>query len=481
MLKNILQIGLGGILSSALNLLALPLISRLFPPEVYAAWVLVIAIGLLVGAVGCLRYELAIVLPKDREDASAIFWLCTGLAAASSLLVLGVFSLGPVQEAVLGGVAGARSLVWALPVVVFAQSMTMALQSWSVRRKAFVLLAVAHLCGVAAINGVQVLYGWLVAPDSLGLMLGTVFGLSAWAGVLALGGIRGRPSLSWDVLARIPALAKHHRRFPVFSAPYALFGALRDRGVVLVVESYVAATWVGLYGFAYRLLYFPVTTVSAAIRPVAFRGAAMDGMPRMEPKVRAILSALVHLGLPLVVLFLGYSREAFALVAGERWVEAGDLGVVLVIPAYTFVLANWMDRLYDVLGLQHVTLTIEGVFSSFSLLSLWLVLAAGCPFPMALAAQGVVLIGENVVYVVLVHRRAGWDLAPLARIGAHGLGLAAVCAAFVLILRALAPGLAGMAAYLCLYALASGVVGARFLARIRGVSPARPGGDRPAA
>ena len=169
------------------------------------------------------------------------------------------------------------------------------------------------------------------------------------------------------------------------------------------------------------------------------------------------------LGAPPVVFFLAYSREVFALVAGDRWVEAGDLGVLLVVPAFTFVLTNWMDRLYDVLGLQHVTLTIEGIFGTLSLLVLWLLLAVGQPFPIALAAQGLVLLGENVVYVVVVFRRSGWQLAPLARILLHGLALGTGSALLSLGCRTALPGLYGLAVCLGLYGLVTGVVGGRRL------------------
>ena len=89
MLRNFLKAGIGGAGSQAINFLALPVISRLYAPKDYAVWAIIMASSSILGSIACLRYELAIVIPYDDEEASSLFWLCvilTGFFAAIAIL-----------------------------------------------------------------------------------------------------------------------------------------------------------------------------------------------------------------------------------------------------------------------------------------------------------------------------------------------------------------------------------------------------------
>ena len=84
-LGDVLKIAGGTTFAQALSVLATPILTRIYGPESYGLSALFVSIVASVGVVSCLRYELAIMLPKRDEDAANLL--------AASLILAGVISV----------------------------------------------------------------------------------------------------------------------------------------------------------------------------------------------------------------------------------------------------------------------------------------------------------------------------------------------------------------------------------------------------
>ena len=73
---NVLTIAGGTTLALGVSVLASPITSRLFGPEAFGLAALFQSGAAMLAAIACLRYEMAIVLPKKDEDAAPLFALC---------------------------------------------------------------------------------------------------------------------------------------------------------------------------------------------------------------------------------------------------------------------------------------------------------------------------------------------------------------------------------------------------------------------
>ena len=67
---NVLKLVTGSVIAQGLGVLAAPVIARLFAPEAFGVAALFVSITGIIGVVACLRYELAIMLPKTDEEAA---------------------------------------------------------------------------------------------------------------------------------------------------------------------------------------------------------------------------------------------------------------------------------------------------------------------------------------------------------------------------------------------------------------------------
>ena len=86
-LRHILRVGIGTLSAQLLTALTLPLLTRLYMPEAYAGWALLMSAVLIVSSISTLRYELAIVLPDSHEEAANVMVGCAGITCVGALIV----------------------------------------------------------------------------------------------------------------------------------------------------------------------------------------------------------------------------------------------------------------------------------------------------------------------------------------------------------------------------------------------------------
>lgn len=411
MLKNFFKAGFGGAGAQAINFIGLPIIARLYAPEAYATWAILIATAGILGSISCFRYELAIVLQKCNAEASSVFLLCIISASVMGGFAFLIQQLSWVEN-LMGGQQGDLSLFSSMffPVMVTAMGVSFALQYWNVRQGAFMINSISQMALALVTLLVQSFYALNVSASATGLLFGSLAGQLALISV-CLGSYRyvAYPVVSGMVVKKIPNLAVEHHRFLYYSTPYTLFGVIRSRAALFVLDYFLTSREVGLYAFAYRILNFPLSLFSSALRPVLFKETASLGVKALERKINYILRLLAFLGPPVVVGYFFYAEELFDLFFGEKWMGAGVMGKFIVLPVFTFMFCNWMDRIMDVLGQQRLVLFLEVFFSTSSITGIWLGFVWFSDLYIALSISCAILVIYNICYLFMAYARAGYD------------------------------------------------------------------------
>jgi len=411
MLKNYLKAGFGGASSQLIHLIGIPVISRLYSPDVYATWAIIIATSSIFGSIACFRYELAVVIPKSETKASYIFWLCIlssfGVGIFAILLMSTNLFLSSNPESYVNNFVTLKVLISTL---IISMGVTYALQYWNVRQRAFMLNSLGLIALSFVTLSTQILYAITIEASFDGLVLGSLVGQLSIILLYLLGLFYIKsPELIKFNYNDFVKIAKEHHRFLIYSTPYTLFGVLRARGVVLILEMFLYKRFVGLFAFAYRIMNFPVSLVSGAIRPVLFKESAQKGVESIEQRVNQLLILLSFCGIPFVVGYFYYAEEIFLVLFGEKWAGSGEIGKFIILPAFTFVMCNWMDRIMDVLKQQRLTLILEVTFASTSIFSLWIGFVLSQNLYVALGMQCAILVLYNICYLTFVYKIAGYQ------------------------------------------------------------------------
>lgn len=416
--------GVGTAGSQIISLICLPFLTRLYSPTDFAPWALGMAFVVFLGAISTLRYDLAVVIERDAQDASALFWL----TLIASLTVFVCVTVGMMVAAHLGWlfqaswVSGSMYLVggWLLLFM-----LNQVWNSWHLRRGEFLIISIAQIGNAGVMNLIQ-FYGAIAqGGGGFWLVLGSIGGQIMALMVLLISGLRAdfRPMWLSACAHRIRNMAWKHRRFVKYTLPYTLFGAIRERAPVLLLSLFTTSQELGIYSQAWRLANVPAGLTGGAVRPVLFHAVAERGLQPLEAPIKKIMTLFILIGAPLLAVVSNRPEDFFGLLLGEPWRAIGPFLAVLAFPALAFALSNWMDRLMDAAGHQHINLWTEiasGITSTFALV---LVLVSGAGMLWAVIAQSAMLTLNYLFFIYLTYRVAGYDHRILNHMLALGVGL----------------------------------------------------------
>ncbi len=403
--------GFGGLAAQVFTILTIPIITRLYPPEFYAGWALLMSVAAIFTSIAVLRYELAVVLPETHEEAANVLVVCLLLTvitagfAAILLPLCGHWLIGKSFHAELN--------FWlsSIPPFILVTGIYQAALFWCTRTEEFrwySLLQVA-LPFITILSQIAVaLLGWKTAG---GLIIGTIIGQLAAAvligllifrkyGDLIVRSVHGRGVINAFI---------RYKNYPIYMTPYTLVGTIRDRLIYFLLANYGGKSVLGFYSLSARLVNLPNSLVSSAIRPVFFQKAASSDFITLEGPINRILQLLAIVVVPFWVLFLFHATTLFALIFGAAWRDAGFYAAILSVPAIPLLLGNWLDRTFDALGRQRLAFTLELIFSIVTVAVLTAGMVIFESVLLAVILQAGVLTLYYSYWLFALFRAAGFD------------------------------------------------------------------------
>jgi O-antigen/teichoic acid export membrane protein len=360
MMRSVGVLVSGTALAHGITAAAMPVATRLYTPEHFAAAsVFSSLVGILVVA-ACFRYELAVALPEDEVEALNLLVLSCGLTVAFSLVVAGIMALIPPAGYALLGQPGLTRWIWLLPPALLIGGLYLALQMWYVRKKGFGAIARSRVAQSAAAAAAQLGMGFAGAAPQ-GLLVGQLFNYGAGAFGLGAGLLFKERALlrrvSWQGVVQV---ARTHHRFPRFSVLEALANAAGIHLPVLLIAALAVGPEAGYLALAMFLLQAPMALVGGAVGQVYLSGAPdAQREGRLAAFTSDMMARLMKAAAGPIV-FLGVvAPAAMGLVFGADWTRAGVL-VSWMAPWFLlqFVAAPASTALH-VVGRQSWAMTLQ--------------------------------------------------------------------------------------------------------------------------
>ena len=409
---HFLRVGISRASAQAVVFLSLPVLARLYNPEDFGVWALIQSTALIVGSVATLRFELAVVLPQDHNEAFGILGIGIGTAFLLSIMCIALIPWA--LPLVMGDqkIADMRIARWAIPALVFFIASNQLGLSWCTRTTAFGVYGGSQL--LLALAGTAI-PAWLAFhPSSTnGLVLGTVLSIFSvqvglWAYIIT-DIIRRDLSASFSRQNVIELLSKY-RSYPLYMTPYTMIGAIRERIIYFFIGHYGGAGEVGLYSMAQRLTNSPNSLVVNTIRPVFFQFAVNQVKEKVHEMVHGIMFKLVFLVVPLMTFYFFYPERLLTLLLGQEWAIATPYTLILMIPLFPLLLGNWMDRYLDVLGHQRLAFLMETIFSVAAVAAISIAFYMDASVPVAVSIQAGILGLYFTVWIAIVFRIAAMPI-----------------------------------------------------------------------
>ncbi len=317
----------GTAVAQAITIIAAPLLSRLYRPEELGVLAMFLSLVTLLSVISSLRYEQAIVLPLEEEEAASIFLLsCCILVGFTGIGLAVCLTFGGNVARLLGSPELERWMMF-VPLGLLAAGLYQILNYWSTRRQQYKRISVSQVARSGGITGTQTAAGW-AGYSASGLIVGQVAGqfvaslwwaVQVWRESSVLLKSRFR-------LRELKQMAWKYAEFPKYSTPQTLLNAVSQNLPIFLLGFFYGAVTVGLYSIASRLIQLPVTLVSQSVRQVFYQRTSATGQGEVDLhamlKKTTLSLALIALVPSLSLIIFG--SELFRWVLGADWGEAGQ-------------------------------------------------------------------------------------------------------------------------------------------------------------
>jgi O-antigen/teichoic acid export membrane protein len=361
---DVLTLMTGTAIAQLITIAISPVLTRLFTPEAFGALGLYLSFLAIAGAVVTLRFDQALMLPKDTEIAAALFWdaiLSVGVISGFSLLGCVLFfkqllSILKLREW--------SAVIFLLPLSLILFGTYATLNSWSARQKEFGRSSISQVVRSLSASGVQMFSGLLKA-GSVGLIGGALAGDCFAALALAWQVKRD----DWPILKRSLAWGKmkcaawQYREFPIFSSTQNLLNALSQNMPLLLLAKFFGPAVTGFYVLGVRGIQIPMNFYLTSLRQVFFQRASElynQGGDTYALFKKTTLSLLVLAAIPALAIFL-FGPGIFAFAFGRKWIVAGEYARWLVL-WLTLMFANVPAVLFAQIYRKQKAVLLQDIF-----------------------------------------------------------------------------------------------------------------------
>lgn len=326
-IKNIITLLSGATVAQIITLISIPILTRIYTPEDFGFIAIYLSIANIIAAISTGRYELAIMLPKKRINALAIFKGAFQITFIISLLTLIVIIILKNFD------NKASKLIqpfyfYFLPLSIFIAGLINVFLQWYTRQKEFKVQAKTTIIKSSSNSIVNITLGFLFNLKSFGLFIGHIIGQTMQLVAFAVKFLKEeKDNLKEIDKNTIKKELRKNLNFPYYSAPMAFLNAISKDILIYVLNLFFSTTLVGLYANANKIINYPLHLISQSFTSVFYQKISETNkkikLYLISYFVNFILASLAMIP----VVFWG--EEIFVFVLGEEWEIAGSIAKYL--------------------------------------------------------------------------------------------------------------------------------------------------------
>ena len=238
---NVLTLAGGTTLALGVSVLASPITSRLFGPEAFGLATLFRSGAAMLAGIACLRYEMAIVLPKKDDDAAQLFAICgLALMTMTTLTAILTYVFGTRLLPYLNAVE-LSPILWLFPITVFLRGSQLPLKFWYTRQKQFRINAAGRVLSSFPISVAEIIGGSAGFRTGGNLVVIRIFGLIFAPAFFVWRLLRGEVHFFIRNVKPegVLRLAKKYIKFPMFDTWSILLAQLSTDAPILLLTSFL--------------------------------------------------------------------------------------------------------------------------------------------------------------------------------------------------------------------------------------------------
>lgn len=351
--KNTAILTLGTAFALGLNILAMPILSRLYTPADFGLLSIFVAISSIVATSITFRYETAILLPKSDQEAQSIMGLSVLLVFLGVIFFTLMTYLMPLSVKKYFGIEILQN--WAIFAILCggATSLVAIGTYWYIRKTSYKQVAKVRIVQSSLSVFVALLFGmW---GFSSGMIIAHLMALSFTAFYI-----------TWFLKSEYPKtnnycfveVSRKYGATPKYLLPTSLLDIATLHLPIFLITAWFSTEAAGQYSMAWKIVGLPSALIGGAIGQVFYQKFAVmwsnnEACTNFLYKTWILLAALGFFPMLIILLF---GEEIFSLLLGVAWAESGAIASVIAPMMYLMFISSPTSCIYNVIGLQKLGL-----------------------------------------------------------------------------------------------------------------------------
>lgn len=319
-----------------INILTVPILTRLYAVEAYGTQVYYLSIVGIFVVFATGKYENAILLPEDDRESFLICCFTIMLSAVVSVLGWIVYAVFKEKLFFLHGSIEIFFWLQWLPITVFAITLFLVCTIYLNRMRDYGMMAKSGVL-VSIFNFIiSFSYALLWPNDRFGLCLYTFVGnLSVGILLIWYGYLKKYFYWKWISLKGMFSVAKYYINMPRYMICGGILNELSSRLPVFFLQSFADEIVVGWYAMSIKLLGLPIQLITQSVGNVFMRDAVDEWNEKRSCwlSFKKTFLILILIGVISFLALYLYVIDICTICLGGRWYMAGVYCVYL-LPMY---------------------------------------------------------------------------------------------------------------------------------------------------
>ena len=331
LLKNTSVLVSGTIVAQLVPILLQPILRRYFSPESFGVYsVYTSLLGIFV-AVSSIKYDQAIVLPRNDKEAENVLALSLFINIAFCVVSAAIVVL--FSDSLLGVLNISeryRSVLYLVPLGIFLISTFQIFNYWLIRKKAFLAISTNKFVRRGVEGFAQIIFAFV--KNAKGLVVGDVFGQIGNVLVTICQSVKKGFKFEHLSLSKIRYVARKYSEFPKYNLVPGFMSACSFLLPAIMINKFYTSEYAGYFDLSKLLLSIPMALVASAVSSILLQKVS-DKFTRNESvivdlKQIAVLVFTIAFVEIVTVVLLG--ETLFCFCFGQEWLLSGEISKILV-------------------------------------------------------------------------------------------------------------------------------------------------------
>lgn len=392
--------GLGTVLAQMINIVAQPILTRIFPAETLGIYTYLISLATMIIPIASLKLDMLIVSEPNEKEAQYITDVCIIINILISLIYALVIVIGYwMSDNNIFNKYG--RIIYVVPILVFTNGLRFLFISYLNRYKEYKTISVIAIIREAIRAIIQVGAGFFslgVFSLSMGYAISPLFGLNIQMKNY-LKKLKERPHINFKKFKEI-VLGKGKRQI-LFLVPAQFINSFSSSLVTISITALFSAKALGYYSAGARILDIPIIFITSNVSKVCYQRIS-ENVANSKPVLRTLMSVILVLSTASIVGF------------GILYVIAPRLSEIVFGQGYRLA-GEYIRCLCMMYAVRLVATSFAGVYTVFKkqnfelILNILLVVSAGLSYMVCSIFNAEITtylklmnIGYTVVYLLML-------------------------------------------------------------------------------